>query len=65
MNIYKIWRSYYQNNLIDFRDNQYELSKTDNTINKDHHDMHFYKDKGFLHFYLNNYYQFMFPINSI
>ena len=38
------------NNLIDFRDNQYELSKTDNTINKDHHDMHFYKDKRFFAF---------------
>ena len=50
MNIYKIWRSYYQNNLIDFRDNQYELSKTDNTINKDHHDMRFYKDKRFFAF---------------
>ena len=38
------------NNLIDFRDNQYELSKTDNTINKDHRDMRFYKDKRFFAF---------------
>ena len=38
------------NNLIDFRDNQYELSKTDNTINKDHPDMRFYKDKRFFAF---------------